>query len=234
MAKNPKQYGLDGVVPDPAEAYDTETVDYAIDLRLVADVTGSTVQDVVELNPALLRLSTPNDISYDLHLPAGTKPLFEKRINDIPQEKRASWRFHLVQDGESVESIADAFHVKAHDIATVNDMKPDDDVDTGDELLIPVAPAVALGGIHSAHYTVRRGDTLITVADRFGVTVAHLREWNHLRTNAVPVGKSLIVAQPLRLAPSTHVRSRRGRSGTHGHSSSGSKSKTARKKQPGH
>jgi membrane-bound lytic murein transglycosylase D len=230
MAKNPAQYGLDGVVPDPPETYDTETVDYAIDLRLVADLTGSTVERIVELNPALLRLATPNDISYDLHLPAGTKPLFEKRIDDIPEEKRASWRFHVVQAGESLESIADAFHLKAHDVAVVNDMKPGDDVGTGDELLIPVAPAAAMGGIHSAHYTVRRGDTLITVADRFGVTVEELRTWNHLRAGAVPVGKSLVVAKPLRLAPSTHVRSHKAHTGSRKRASGASGSKPASKK----
>jgi len=232
MAKNPKQYGLDTVVPDPAMTYDTETVDYAIDLRLAADVTNSTVQDIVELNPALLRLSTPPDISYDLHLPAGTKPLFEKRIAGIPEEKRASWRFHVVQPGETMVSIADTFHVKAHDIAVVNGIDTGDDVDNGDEIVIPVAAAAALGGIHSAHYTVRHGDTLITVADRFGVTVENLRTWNHLRSNAVPVGKSLVVAEPLHLAPSTHIRSRRGRSGKHGHTSNASKPKSGGRPRP--
>ncbi len=230
MAKNPKQYGLDTVVPDPAMIYDTETVDYAIDLRLVADLTGSTVEQIVEINPALLRMATPKDISYDLHLPTGTKALFEKRIAGIPEEKRASWRFHVAQTDESLQSIADAFHVKTHDIAVVNDIEAGDDVDKGDELLIPVAPAAASGGIHSAHYTVRHGDTLITVADRFNVTVEDLRRWNHLRTNAVPVGKSLIVAEPLHLAPSTHVRSRKARSGSRRHTSSASGSKTASKK----
>ena len=39
MAKNPKQYGLDRMVPDPPVVSDTVTVNYAIDLRLVADVT---------------------------------------------------------------------------------------------------------------------------------------------------------------------------------------------------
>jgi len=236
MAKNPKQYGLDDVVPDPAMIYDTETVDYAIDLRLAADVTGSSVQEIVELNPALLRLSTPPDMSYDLHLPAGTKQLFEKRIADIPEEKRASWRFHEVQAGESMDDIADIFHVKAHDIAVVNGVKPGDDLDTGDELLIPVAPTAAASGIHSARYTVRRGDTLITVADRFGVTVEHLRAWNNLRSNAVPVGKSLAVAEPVHLAPATHVRrhtaathSTTSRSRTSNTAKTASRSKTAAK-----
>jgi membrane-bound lytic murein transglycosylase D len=212
MAKNPAQYGLQDVVPEAPVVSDTVTVDYALDLRLAADVTGSTVQEIVALNPALLRLSTPNDISYDLHVPAGTGPLFEQRIASVPEPKRTSWRFHQVKAGESMDRIADSFHVTAHDIAVVNDLKPEADLQAGDELLIPVVPAAApTSGVHAARYTVRRGDTLITVADRFGVTVEHLRTWNHLRTNAVPVGKSLAVAEPLHLAPSVHSRRTTGR-----------------------
>jgi len=205
MAKNPKQYGLDTVVPEQAVISDTETVDYALDLRLVADVTGSSVQEIVALNPALLRLSTPNDISYDLHLPVGTKALFEKRIAAVPEEKRTTWRFHVMRAGETLDSIADSFHVKEPEIATVNDLRSGDDLEPGDELLIPVMPAVAAsgGGVHAARYTVRRGDTLVTVADRFGVSVEHLRTWNNLRSNTVAAGKTLVVAEPVHFAPAT-------------------------------
>jgi len=141
-----------------------------------------------------------------MHLPVGTKPLFEKRIADIPQENRASWRFHIVKPGESLDEVADDFHVKTHEIAEVNGLGPKDSPDEGDELIIPVAPAATPSGMHSAHYTVRHGDTLITVADRFGVSVESLRAWNHLRSNTVTVGHSLIVAEPLHLAPSVRTR----------------------------
>ncbi len=220
MAKNPTKYGLDKVVPNPPVITDTETVDYALDLRLVADVTSSSVQEIVALNPALLRLSTPKDISYDLHLPLGTKLLFEKRIAGVPEEKRATWRFHVVKAGESVEDIADTFRVKAQDIAFVNDLKASDDLEAGDELVIPVMPAAAASsGIHAVRYTVRRGDTLITVADRFGVSVEHLRTWNNLRSNTVSVGKTLVVAEPVHLAPATRGHKRGARAAASGSSS---------------
>jgi membrane-bound lytic murein transglycosylase D len=56
---------------------------------------------------------------------------------------------------------------------------------------------------------VRRGDTLVTVADRFGVSVEELRRWNHLSSNVVKPGSSLAVAEPVKLAPATRVRSKR-------------------------
>jgi membrane-bound lytic murein transglycosylase D len=43
---------------------------------------------------------------------------------------------------------------------------------------------------------VRRGDTLVTIADRFGVTLNDLRHWNHVRGNSIGVGRRLRVAAP--------------------------------------
>src|SRR6202012_4960520 len=54
MAKNPEKYGLTNIALDPPITYDTVTVDYAMDLRLAADVTGTSLANLVSLNPALL------------------------------------------------------------------------------------------------------------------------------------------------------------------------------------
>jgi membrane-bound lytic murein transglycosylase D len=215
MAKNPEQYGLDKVVPDAPVVSDTITVDYSIDLRLVADVTDSSLPEIVALNPSLLRMTTPRDMSFDLHVPVGTQDVFTERIKAIPEDKRSSWRFHVVRNGETLDGIAGALHVHANDIAATNGLAAGDGLDAGDELVIPVASAVANGG--PQRYAVRRGDTLVTVADRFGVTVEELRRWNHLSSNVVKPGGSLAVAEPVKLAPVTHVRSKssRGKKSSH-------------------
>jgi membrane-bound lytic murein transglycosylase D len=215
MAKNPEQYGLDKVVPDTPVVSDTVTVDYAIDLRLVADVTNSSLPEIVALNPSLLRMTTPRDMSFDLHIPVGMGDVFAERIKAIPEDKRSSWRFHVVRSGETLDGIAGALHVHANDIAVTNGLDTGDGLDAGDELVIPVANAVANGG--PQRYAVRRGDTLVTVADRFGVTVEELRRWNHLSSNVVKPGGSLAVAEPVKLAPVTHVRSKsaRGKKSAH-------------------
>jgi membrane-bound lytic murein transglycosylase D len=212
MAKNPEQYGLDKVVPDAPVVSDTVTVDYAIDLRLVADLTNSSLLETVALNPSLLRMTTPRDMSFDLHIPVGTLDVFATRIKDIPEDKRASWRFHVVRSGETLDGIATALHAHVSDIARTNGLKVDDGVDTGDELVIPIAGASA----GPQRYAVRRGDTLITVADRFGVSVEELRRWNHLSSNVVKPGSSLAVVAPVKLAPVTHVRkAARGKKSSH-------------------
>ena len=45
----------------------------------------------------------------------------------------------------------------------------------------------------SGTYRIRRGDTLGTIARRFGVTVAQLKAWNGLRSNRITAGKTLKV-----------------------------------------
>jgi membrane-bound lytic murein transglycosylase D len=210
MAKNPEQYGLQSLTPDPPLLIDTVTTDYGVDLRLVSDLVGAPVQEIADLNPSLLRMSTPTDTPFDLHLPAGTKELYEKRISEIPADKRNQWRFHKVVAGESLETIAHDYHVTPAEIVFVNQLEPGDDLSATESLIIPVAPA-ATNKARLTMYKVERGDTLVTVADRFNVTVQQLRRWNHLGTARVEPGRRLYVAEPARVPgssrSSTHARS---------------------------
>jgi len=42
-------------------------------------------------------------------------------------------------------------------------------------------------------YTVRKGDTLHSIASTFGVSVKRLRQWNNLRNNLIHVGQEIII-----------------------------------------
>ena len=76
-----------------------------------------------------------------------------------------------------------------------NQLQSDDPIHAGEALVVPVPPPP----VRSAHmrYRVRRGDTIVTVADRFGVTTAELRRWNGIRSNHLPVGRRLYVSAPV-------------------------------------
>ncbi len=237
MVKNPARYGLENVVAEAPLVTDTVGVDYAMDLRLAADVTGTTLANIVYLNPALLRLSTPAGIHYDMHVPQGTKAEFESRIAAIPLEKRSSWRFHEVRAGESLEQVSQLFHVSSHEIRVANDLSDADPVGEGDELVVPVQGA-GQPSTRPLQYTARAGDSLVTIADRFNVSTGELREWNHMGAGDVGSGDVLYVSEPVRLPPAGrgHVRrqgrsyaaARRGRGGRGGAVRGGSKRGAAR------
>ncbi len=239
MAKNPSRYGLDDLVPEKPVLYDTISIDYAIDLRLIADVTETSVAEIAALNPSMLRMTTPRDMSFDLHLPAGTKQLYLDRLKDIPEDRRASWRFHIVKPGETVATIAAALHAKVADINATNGISASDPLAKDDELVVPVQSTVAAEG--PQRYTLRAGDTLVTVADRFNVTVDELRRWNNGSVANLRPGKQVYVAEPVRLGPATRVRARarhaKGKSGKaaaakNGKASAPAKSTSAKKKKP--
>jgi membrane-bound lytic murein transglycosylase D len=218
MAKNPSQYGLEDIPVDPPLISDTVTTNSRISLNLVADLAGTTADEVQQLNPALLRNSTPEDMSYDLHLPPGTGKLFEQRLALIPDEHRGSWRLHIVGPDDSADSIAQQFHVRLNDLLAANQLQAATSIHAGEVLVIPVAPPP----VTTAHmrYRARRGDTIVTVADRFGVTTGELRRWNGIRSNRLPPGRLLYVSAPVRSrrGSSRTARSRRGGE-RHSHSS---------------
>ena len=222
MAKNPQQYGLEDMIPDAPVIADTVSVDYAVDLRLVADVTNASLQEIVELNPSLLRITTPRDMAFDLHLPPGTKDAYVKRIDGIVEDKRSSWRFHIVRPGESLDSIALSMHAHPSEIEAANRLASYDAIAPGDELVVPVAAAAVP---HPAHYITRAGDTLVTIADRFNITVDQLRRWNHLAGANIKVvpGSRFHVAEPAAPPVSSH---------SHRRSASTSKSKAAHPASP--
>ncbi len=215
VAKNPEQYGLANLHPMPAVIYDTVQTETTVDLRLIADVTDVPVGEIVALNPSLLRSTTPRDMTFDLHVPAGTKELYTERMKEIPEEHRASWRFHVVKPGETMESIATTMHARPAEIDQANGLTATEAVAAGDELVIPITPVVSVATSRPQHYRVLRGDTLVTVADRFNVSVADLRQWNHLQASAIAPGRTLVVAEPMHLAPTGRARARtsRGRAG---------------------
>jgi membrane-bound lytic murein transglycosylase D len=151
------------------------------------------------LNPALLRLTTPPDAPFDLHLPAGTTTLFQDRIAQIPEAKRGTWRYHRVAADDTVASIARTYHVTPSELATANNLGTGESLQGVEALVVPVAPAAA-PSMRTLLYTTRKGDTLVTIADRFGVSLEQLRRWNQISGTKVETGRRLHVAEPPHVA----------------------------------
>jgi membrane-bound lytic murein transglycosylase D len=222
IANNPKQYGFDDVTLDPPVLTDNVTVNYSVDLRLVSDLVDAPVDEIEALNPSLLRMATPPDATYDLHLPAGTATLFEDRVASIPEAKRGSWRYHLVTADDTIASVAHEYRVQPAALAEANQLSDSSSLQGVTALVVPVAPEAA-PSLHRVLYTVRRGDTLITIADRFGVSLADLRRWNHVAGIRVDPGRRLHVAEP---APVEQASSSRRRHASAAHEQERAKSRT--------
>ncbi len=197
IANNPHQYGFDDITLDPPVLTDTVSINYSVDLRLVSDLVNAPVDELEALNPSLLRMVTPPDASFDLHLPAGTATAFEDKIASIPESHRNSWRYHPLTAGDTLASVARTYHVSESDLAEVNQLDEGASLAGVEALVVPVARAAEPSG-HLVMYTARRGDTLVSIADRFGLSLDQLRRWNHLPAGEkhVAAGSRLHVAEP--------------------------------------
>jgi membrane-bound lytic murein transglycosylase D len=213
MAKNPAQYGLDSVVKEKPVPYDTIKISYPIDLRLAAECVDATAEDLLDLNPSLLRLTTPKDHEFDLHLPAGTAGKFQTAVASIPADKRVWWRYHKVQGGETLASIARTYHTTPKSIAEANNLDGGPSYDAlspETRLIIPIAPGKQIDTSTYAHatthYKIRKGDTVESVAENFGVSARMLRVWNHLKGSSLAGRRILYLHLPVtRSASETQV-----------------------------
>jgi membrane-bound lytic murein transglycosylase D len=175
------------------------------------------VDELMALNPSLLRMITPPDTSFDLHLPAGAATLFTQRIAGIPESKRNSWRYHRVVAGDTLASVARTYRVQVAELAAANQLDEKDSVDGIEALVVPVPPEAAPLA-HMLLYTVRKGDTLVTIADRFGVSLNQLWRWNKISGVKVAPGRRLHVAEPATIQRTSRGHRRKGSStGVKGH-----------------
>jgi membrane-bound lytic murein transglycosylase D len=203
IANHPTQYGFDEVTLDPPVLTDTVTINSSVDLRLVGDLVGAPIDVLTALNPSLLRMATPPDAPFDLHLPAGTATLFQQRIELIPESKRNAWRYHRVVPEDTLESVARTYRVSVAELVSANQLSESKSIAGMEGLVVPLAPT-AVPATRMVMYTARKGDTLVTIADRFGVSLNQLRRWNKMEGVKVEAGRRLHVAEPAISAGTTH------------------------------
>ena len=189
MTKNLSHYGFDDVSMDEPTAFDAVTVSYPVDLRLVADCVDRTPAELQQMNPSLLRLTTPKEGTFELHLPAGTKQQYQTAIAAIPSGMRLWWRYPTVHSGDTLAALAHTYRTTAKAIEEANHLDGAE-LPIDAKLIIPVTPSkhVSDTGTYArriTRYKVRKGDTVETVAENFGVSAQMVRRWNGLRGDSL-------------------------------------------------
>ena len=116
---------------------------------------------------------------------------------------------YRIRPGDSLSTIAEQFGVSLSDLRKWNNLRSSR-IRAGNFLLVrPPSGTVASarpqtatsnssgpsGTNGSGRYTVRRGDTLGGIAERYGTSAARLRAWNGIRGSTIRIGQELIVSQ---------------------------------------
>jgi membrane-bound lytic murein transglycosylase D len=201
IAKAPQRYGF---MAEPAHprAVERVAVEGAVDLRVIAECTGSPVEEIRTLNAELRRLATPPDRTFSLRVPAGLAGAVTACLAELPREKRVRFRTHTVRRGDTLSRIARANGIGTLDVARANGIDPKRPLRIGTELIIPVParskvtrasrPDTSEGRVR-IRYRIRPGDTLGGIAAQHGATVRELQAWNGLKGTRIAAGDVLTV-----------------------------------------
>lgn len=114
------------------------------------------------------------------------------KVNNQQQPKVASTvasGMHRVSDGDTLFNISRRYDLSVADLVIANNIKGNN-IKKGQLLRISSAPAKTRNNIQNVSYTVRKGDTLNTIATRFNVDINDIRKWNK-NTRSITPGQRL-------------------------------------------
>jgi len=102
--------------------------------------------------------------------------------------------YHVVQWGDNLTCIALRYGTSVSAIAQANGIVNVHYVRVGQTLLIPVSGAVPASGVTPTSYVVQMGDTLTSVAGRFGTTVWAIAQANGIwNVDYIRIGQVLLI-----------------------------------------
>ncbi len=144
VGRNPAQYGFE-LATTEALSYEKVPVPKPLDLRRVAEWTGTSLDEIQALNPELRRGITPIRYDdYEVKVPVGTGDQFRSRLASASTEEMNSLKWHGVRKGETLATIARKLHVSTSELAAANNLSTKSRVKAGQSLIIPRLPTTLL------------------------------------------------------------------------------------------
>jgi membrane-bound lytic murein transglycosylase D len=144
VARNPSQYGFDITASAPI-SYEKVAVPRAIDLRRVAEWTGTSIDEIQALNPELRRWTTPVRYpQYEVKVPVGTGAQFTSRLASASPSDFVTLNWYAVKPGETLATIARKLRVGRSELAEANNVSVRSRLRSGQQLIVPRAPATLL------------------------------------------------------------------------------------------
>ena len=105
---------------------------------------------------------------------------------------------HIIKKGDTLYGLASKYNVSVEKIKHINSLK-NDMLKLGQHLFVPdyrgMVSEQEPETFNQITYIVKAGDTLYKVASSFGVSVADLKQLNHLSSNSLYVGQQLVIGK---------------------------------------
>jgi len=212
VAKKPEQYGL-RIDSLPAYEYDSLRVAPGTSLASLAaagNLPGTALRD---LNPALLRGITPPDVDIWLRVPVGMAERLRAAIDTVSPDALRGYRSVRLDDAMSASGFASRHGVSLKQLRWFNPawrISRKGRLTAGQTLRVPQeavlsfardipdpslekfgGPSGTKGLSARGVHVVRRGETLGTIARKYGLKESQLKAMNGLRGTRILAGQTL-------------------------------------------
>jgi membrane-bound lytic murein transglycosylase D len=204
-----------------ANGTDTVTVTEVVSFDQLNEMLGIPMRDLKFFNPQYKREIIPATCEkpYLLRIPTNyvgdfinneselyaykTKKGVEKVKLLEEVEKVSDQSVHIVRKGENLGGIAKKYNVSVNQLKSWNNLKSTN-LRVGQKLTLynsgapmaQITKSPQKRSTSSTHHTVKAGETLGIIADKYKCNVTDLQEWNGLKSTKLQVGQQLKVYQP--------------------------------------
>jgi len=188
IVSDPARYGI--VLTDiPNRPYFAiVTPSKPMDIKVAAELAEISMEEFIALNPANNRPVILQDQAEVILLPVDKVDIFRANLEKSDQ-RLVSWKSYKSEKGESFQEIASRFDIPLEQLRSANGLSKYAVQSNGQTLLVPAEDddefspfnmhATAVQEMSGFSYTVRKGDTISTIARRFKTSQANLVAMNH-------------------------------------------------------
>lgn len=164
------------------------------------EVVTTTAENVPD-NSEVAEVEVPDDVDEVVEEPVKQEKQEKKttaqRENKRKEQARSKPKrstSHKVERGETLASIAEQYGVTIDQLKEWNDLKSSN-IQAGQTLLVDADKAKKKKEKDTAaaptSHTVKSGETLSSIAEKYGVSISDLRSWNSLSSDNIRVGDKL-------------------------------------------
>ncbi len=214
IVTNPEQYGLQIKTIANQPYFTSVSAPSKIDVKLAAKLSGVSMSEFTQLNPAHNRpvMSNSNG-QQNILLPVGKEQEFASNLASY-DKSLVSWQTYRAKRGEPLSNVAKKYGVSVAELREVNDLSSKARLKSNQPLLVPAPDGnkealvletpIASEDLGQStktedrpavkrQYVVKRGDTAFKIAKRNNMTTQQLLALNGLKSAKLRHGQSLVV-----------------------------------------
>jgi membrane-bound lytic murein transglycosylase D len=138
ILRDPDKYGF--TIPNDVEplTFDKVRINDATDLKLLAKCADTSVGELRQLNPSLLRWTTPPKMVVEIKVAKGSGEATVTALEEVPASERVTWRQHRIRNGETLSTIATKYETSVSALKELNGIRNAHRIRAGRYLVVPM------------------------------------------------------------------------------------------------